>query len=46
MWDNAVSKLAIIKMGKAREKLKTPGPPDRLIEITKAPATMTMMAAH
>ena len=36
----------MIKIGKAREKLEIPGFPERLIEMTKAPATMTKMAAH
>ena len=46
MCDNAVSKLATIKIGNAREKFKNPRSPCRLIDITKAPRTMAKMAAH
>ena len=46
MWDNAVSKLATIKMGNAREKLDVPDSPWFLIDITKTPATIAKMAAH
>lgn len=46
MWDKAVSMLPTMRIGNAWEKPNELGPPSRLIDIIKAPATMGNIAVH